>query len=80
LEKSLKFNPNQRLTVMEAIDHPLFDDIRGNYSNVLQYIGKPFYFELNDLTKEQIYQLVLQEQEYYQSLEQQHNSFAKIQE
>lgn len=25
LEKSLKFNPNERLTIGEALKHPLFD-------------------------------------------------------
>lgn len=51
LQKTLKFNPNQRLTVMQAIEHPLFDDIRKDYSDALQHIGKPFYFELADLSK-----------------------------
>lgn len=39
------------MTVIEAINHPLFDDIRNQYSDVLNYVGKPFYFELADLTK-----------------------------
>lgn len=79
MEKSLKFNPNQRLTVLEAIEHPLFDDIRKNHSDNLKYVGKPFYFELADLSKEQIYQLVLQEQEYYQSQAHQQNTHNKMQ-
>ena len=28
LQRSLEFNPNRRMTISEAINHRLFDDIR----------------------------------------------------
>lgn len=39
LEKSLLFNPNKRLTIVEAIKHPLFDDVRGEYEANVNIVG-----------------------------------------
>ena len=39
------------MSVGDAINHPFFDDIRPKYENFQTIAGKPFYFEVNDLTK-----------------------------
>lgn len=39
LEKSLKFNPNERISIGEALKHPLFDEVRGGYSANISTAG-----------------------------------------
>ena len=41
LEKSLTFNPNNRLSINEAIKHPLFDEIRDLYGENISIEGEP---------------------------------------
>lgn len=31
LEKSLSFNPNERISIADALLHPLFDEVRGQF-------------------------------------------------
>lgn len=35
LQKTLEFNPNKRLTIAEALKHPLFEEIAGKYEKNL---------------------------------------------
>ena len=51
LQRSLKFNPNERMSVTQALNHPLFNDVRQTYSQYLQISGVPINLELNNLTK-----------------------------
>lgn len=51
LDKSLQFNPYFRINLKEAIEHPLFDNVRSDAENC---IGNPIVleFEDEDLTTE----------------------------
>jgi serine/threonine protein kinase len=41
LQRSLEFNPNKRMTIADAINHKLFDDIRDHFSLNLSIKGEP---------------------------------------
>lgn len=60
LEKSLKFNPSERLTIGEALKHPLFDEVRGEYEANINIIGEPVITDIEGLTIEQIKERVIQ--------------------
>ena len=52
LEKSLRFNPNTRLTIGEALKHPLFAEVREEFEVNASIVGEPVITDIEDLTKE----------------------------
>lgn len=46
LLRSLEFNPSKRMTILEALEHPLFADIRGDYEQNRNIKGEPITMEL----------------------------------
>jgi len=64
----LEFNPYTRMTIEEAIKHPLFDDIRADYKEVLDIKGVPIDLELEGVDIGEIKELVMKEYAYYQAL------------
>lgn len=59
LQRSLEFNPSKRMTIGEAINHKLFDDIRHHFEANLGIKGEPFAMELDGIEIEQIREMVL---------------------
>jgi mitogen-activated protein kinase 1/3 len=57
LNRCLQFNPQKRMTVSEALDHPLFDRVRDTAKEV---IGKPLELQLELISlasiKERLYE------------------------
>lgn len=66
LEKSLQFDPNKRLTIFEALKHPLFNDVRGQYETNISIEGEPVITDIESLTIEEIKERITLEYEYYQ--------------
>lgn len=66
LQRSLEFNPNRRMTIAEAINHKLFDDIRHLFELNLSIKGEPITMDLDGIEIEQIREMVLEEYRYYQ--------------
>ncbi len=66
LEKSLQFNPAKRLTIGEAIKHPLFDEVRNNFETNLSIEGEPVITDIEALSIEEIKERIVLEYEYYQ--------------
>ena len=50
LEKSLQFNPNKRLTIPEALKHPLFDEVREHYEANISIEGEPVITDIEALS------------------------------
>jgi serine/threonine protein kinase len=68
LEQSLKFNPSQRLTIKEALKHPLFDEVRGEFEENVNVVGSPVDTDIERLTFKEIKERVVQEYEYFQKM------------
>lgn len=66
LLRSLEFNPNRRMTISEALDHPLFSDIRADYIENRNIKGEPIEMQLEGIEIEQIKEAVLKEFQWYQ--------------
>lgn len=62
----MEFNPNKRMTIKDALQHPLFADIRNNYSQNMSIKGEPISMELEGIDIEQIRATVEKEYKYYQ--------------
>jgi serine/threonine protein kinase len=60
LEKSLKFNPNERLTIKEALKHPLFDEVRSEFEENINVVGNPVSTDIEGLTLKEIKERVVQ--------------------
>lgn len=54
------------MTITEALNHPLFSDIKENYAQNLAIKGEPISMELENLEIEDIQKLVVSEWKYYQ--------------
>eukprot|EP00995_Heteronema_vittatum_P008329 NODE_351_length_1446_cov_425.730136_g256_i0.p1 GENE.NODE_351_length_1446_cov_425.730136_g256_i0~~NODE_351_length_1446_cov_425.730136_g256_i0.p1 ORF type:complete len:451 (-),score=-24.08 NODE_351_length_1446_cov_425.730136_g256_i0:93-1403(-) len=66
LQKTLKFNPHQRLTINECLDHPLFRDIRDKKLETFPSQELSFDFEDEEITSEKrLRELFVREIEYY---------------
>ena len=65
LQKILLFNPFFRMTIPDAIAHPLFDNVRGTKAE--KYSGKPISlsFESQNLDKKTLRALFLEEIKTY---------------
>jgi len=69
LIKMIKFNPHDRITVDEALNHPYFNSIRTKELEIDAKIPPKFDFELDDnLDVEKVKKLFLQEIAYYQNV------------
>ena len=66
LKRSLEFNPYKRMTIAEAINHKLFDDVREYFLPNLSIKGEPISMDLDGIEIEQIREMVLEEYRYYQ--------------
>lgn len=66
LRRSLEFNPNKRMTITEAINHPLFSDVKEYYNKNMDIKGEPITMELENLEIEDIKNLTVKEWQFYQ--------------
>ena len=66
LLRSLEFNPNERMAIVDAINHPLFADIRNDYTKNMSTKGEPISMELEGIDIENIKERVLKEYQFYQ--------------
>lgn len=66
LEKVLVFNPYFRITLADCLKHPLFEKVRSAQKESI--VGHPveLSFEKEDLTRERLRELILDECKYYQ--------------
>jgi hypothetical protein len=49
LKRSLEFNPYKRMTIAEAINHKLFDDVREYFLPNLSIKGEPISMDLDGI-------------------------------
>jgi serine/threonine protein kinase len=65
LQKTLVFNPFFRMTLNDAINHPLFKDVKGSKSE--NFVGVPIELEFEgmNLDTDTLRQLFLKESTYY---------------
>lgn len=68
LEKTLMFNPSTRLTIGEALKHPLFDDVRDEFEVNSSISGEPIITDIENLSKEEIQERLFLEYEHYQKM------------
>lgn len=68
LEKCLSFNPNERITIGEAMKHELFDEVRGKFEVNASIEGEPVITDIENLSIEEIRERVFLEYDYYQKL------------
>lgn len=62
LEKLLKFDPDKRITIEQAMKHPYFDGLPGEFEEKPVPVSKfDFQFEDQDLTPQDIREMILHE-------------------
>lgn len=64
--RSLEFNPSERMAIADALNHPLFADIRNDYHKNMSIKGEPISMELEGIDIENIKEKVLKEYHFYQ--------------
>jgi serine/threonine protein kinase len=65
LYKVLVFNPYYRISLKECFEHPLFAAVRNPARENVQTQPVTLEFEKEDLTRDKLRQLILQECSYY---------------
>jgi len=68
LDKILQFNPYFRLSIQEALNHPLFEPIRKAEAELSAEATITFDFEHEMLDKDRLRELFLEEIDYFKSL------------
>ena len=68
LDKILQFNPYFRLSIQEAVEHPLFDEVRKDESEITADSPIAFDFEKEMLDRERLRELFLEEIDYFKGM------------